>query len=115
VRACYACCSPGLHPFYPPALQLLRPRLAGPVPAALASHPALRLDHWDPWRTQKQLLQLLRGFLGVRAALRPLGTADCSAACPGMPSRHTSREAWRLSCVVRHGILSLMTVPASNF
>ena len=40
------------------------------MPAALASHPALRLDSWDPWRSQHALLELLAGFLGVRLRLR---------------------------------------------
>ena len=57
----------GLHPFYPPAVQVLRPRMRGPLASALASHPALQLPHWDPWRSQKHLLEQLRAFLQARA------------------------------------------------
>lgn len=32
----------GLHPFFPPQLQLLRPRCLGPIAGALASHPMLQ-------------------------------------------------------------------------
>ena len=55
----------GLHPFYPPAIRLLRPRCAAPLLGALSSHPMLRLRNWDPWRPQRDLIQQLRLFLQV--------------------------------------------------
>jgi baculoviral IAP repeat-containing protein 6 len=63
----------GLHPFFPPQVQLLRPRIVGPVPGALASHPMLQLSTWDPWRSQRDLLEQLCLFLEVCLHfLRPL-------------------------------------------
>lgn len=55
----------GLHPFYPPMLVLLHPRMKGPVNGALASHPVVQLQHWDPWGTQRELAAKLKGFLQV--------------------------------------------------
>jgi baculoviral IAP repeat-containing protein 6 len=56
----------GLHPFYPPRLEVVRPHLAAPLPGALASHPLLRLEHWDPWMNMSQLLERVKEFLEVR-------------------------------------------------
>ncbi|KAL0054327.1 hypothetical protein WJX82_007206 [Trebouxia sp. C0006] len=53
----------GLHPFYPPLLDLLHPRFKGPVSGALASHPVAQLQHWDPWGTQRELAAKLKAFL----------------------------------------------------
>ncbi|CAL8462440.1 g1973 [Coccomyxa elongata] len=53
----------GLHPFFSPQVQLLRPRCLGPIAGALASHPMLQLSKWDPWRPQRDLLENLRTFL----------------------------------------------------
>ena len=55
----------GLHPFYPPVLDLLHPRMKGPVHGALASHPIAQLRHWDPWGTQRELAAKLKAFLEV--------------------------------------------------
>ena len=55
----------GLHPFYPPMLGLLHPRMRGPVNGALASHPVAQLQHWDPWGTQRELAAKLKAFLQV--------------------------------------------------
>ena len=56
----------GLHPFYPPTVQLVRPRCRAPLLGALSSHPMLQLAGWDPWRPQKDLIEQLRVFLQVR-------------------------------------------------
>jgi hypothetical protein len=56
----------GLHPFYSPRLEVVRPHLANPLPGALASYPLLRLEHWDPTLTMKELLDNIRTFLEVR-------------------------------------------------
>ena len=56
----------GLHPFYPPAVRLLRPRCRAPLLGALSSHPMLRLRNWDPWRPQRDLFEQLRLFLQVQ-------------------------------------------------
>lgn len=55
----------GLHPFYPPTLEVLRPHLSTPLPGALASHPLLRLQHWDPMMNMSQLLDRIKEFLEV--------------------------------------------------
>lgn len=56
----------GLHPFYPPTVQLVRPRCRAPLLGALSSHPMLQVVSWDPWRPQKDLIEQLRIFLQVR-------------------------------------------------
>lgn len=71
----------GLHPFYPPSLDLLHPRFKGPVNGALASHPVAQLQHWDPWRTLQELAAKLKAFLQV-----PM--SDSSDCC--MMLRHTN-------------------------
>ncbi len=55
----------GLHPFYPPLVELLRPRLIGPIPGALSSHPVAQLGKWDPWRTMRALAAQVKMFLQV--------------------------------------------------
>lgn len=62
----------GLHPFFPPQVQLLRPRCLGPIAGALASHPMLQLSKWDPWRSQRDLLENLRTFLEVTLMQMPV-------------------------------------------
>lgn len=53
----------GLHPFFPPAVQVIGPRFQGPLAGALASHPMLLLKNWDPWRPVKELVAHLRTFM----------------------------------------------------
>lgn len=55
----------GLHPFYPPSLEVVRPHLSCPLAGALASHPLLRLEHWDPMMNMNQLLDRIKEFLEV--------------------------------------------------
>lgn len=55
----------GLHPFYPPRLEVVRPHLTQPLPGALSSHPLLRLEHWDPMMNMSQLVDNIRLFLQV--------------------------------------------------
>jgi len=55
----------GLHPFYPPRVEVVRPHLSTPLPGALASYPLLRLGNWDPLMTMPQLFDHLRTFLEV--------------------------------------------------
>lgn len=55
----------GLHPFFPPRVELMGPRFQGPVLGALCSHPLLQLAFWDPWMRQQELLELLKAFLQV--------------------------------------------------
>ena len=57
----------GLHPFYPPHVEVIRPRFRGPVAWAVSSHPMLRLANWDPWRGQKSMLTDIRDFLQQHA------------------------------------------------
>lgn len=55
----------GLHPFYPPTVELVRPRMSPVVACALASHPLLCLERWDPWKPCAELLYELKAFLQV--------------------------------------------------
>lgn len=55
----------GLHPFYPPQLEVVRPHLAHPLPGALASYPLLRLENWDALMTMSELINDIRLFLEV--------------------------------------------------
>lgn len=71
----------GLHPFFPPQVQLLRPRCLAPIAGALSSHPMLQLSKWDPWRPQRDLLEHLRTFLEVRAVRSRLMYPSAPAAC----------------------------------
>ena len=66
----------GLHPFYPPTVQLVRPRCRAPLLGALPSHPMLQVASWDPWRPQNDLIEQLRIFLQVRCLRR-----RCQAVC----------------------------------
>lgn len=54
-----------LHPFYPPTIAVLRPRLYGryDVQAALACHPRLQLKGWSPFQSSKDLLMAVQNFL----------------------------------------------------
>lgn len=63
----------GLHPFYPPLLDVLYPRFKGPVAGALTSHPVTQLQQWDPWITQRELAGKLKAFLEVCSALNKPG------------------------------------------
>mmetsp|Transcript_5781 Transcript_5781/g.16229 ORF Transcript_5781/g.16229 Transcript_5781/m.16229 type:complete len:994 (+) Transcript_5781:105-3086(+) len=53
----------GLHPFYPPKVEVVRPRMPLAVVCALASHPLLSLEGWDPLKPCLELLKELRAFL----------------------------------------------------
>lgn len=66
----------GLHPFFPPSIQLVRPRCRAPLIGALSSHPMLQLAHWDPWRPQKDLIEQLQLFLQVRSLLSATASVD---------------------------------------
>lgn len=57
----------GLHPFYPPMVEVIRPRFKGPVNWAISSHPMLRLANWDPLRSQKLLIIEIKLFLEKHA------------------------------------------------
>jgi baculoviral IAP repeat-containing protein 6 len=54
-----------LHPFYPPAVSIVRPRLCSKhdVLAALTCHPRLQLRGWTPFQTTVDLLFSIRHFL----------------------------------------------------
>jgi baculoviral IAP repeat-containing protein 6 len=56
----------GLHPFYPPRVEVVRPHLSTPLPGALSSHPLLRLENWHPTLTMTQVVDNIRAFLEVR-------------------------------------------------
>eukprot|EP00439_Symbiodinium_sp_Y106_P079920 s861_g18.t1 len=54
-----------LHPFYPPSVSIVRPRLLGrhDVQAALACHPRLQLKGWSPFQSSRDMLVSIRSFL----------------------------------------------------
>jgi hypothetical protein len=60
----------GLHPFYPPAVEIVRPHFTGPTLGVLAAHPMLQLSNWDPWKAQTAVLSELKHFL--QASSQPL-------------------------------------------
>ncbi|KAI8463576.1 MAG: hypothetical protein J3K34DRAFT_462370 [Monoraphidium minutum] len=53
----------GLHPFFPPRLEVMRPHLAAPMLGALCSHPMLRLANWDPWRPMEEVVGAIKAFV----------------------------------------------------
>lgn len=54
VHACmHACCRPVLQ-------------CSQPMAGAVASHPMLTLERWDPWRSQLDLIRQIKAFLEVR-------------------------------------------------
>jgi baculoviral IAP repeat-containing protein 6 len=76
----------GLHPFYPPKVQLIRPRMPVIILSALASHPLLSLELWDPWKPCEKWLSLLKEFLQVSAwfSLHGLLTAQPAVTWTGV-------------------------------
>ena len=52
-----------LYPFYPPRVELVRPKLAGIIPGAMTAHPRLHLRNWQPFRPIKSVVEHLRAFL----------------------------------------------------
>ena len=52
-----------LYPFYPPRVTLVRPKLGGMVPGAMAAHPRLHLRNWQPFRPIKSVIEHLKAFL----------------------------------------------------
>lgn len=56
-----------LHPFYPPSVQLVSPRFQGPILSAVASHPLFSIKDWDPTRSARDALLLLKAFLEEHA------------------------------------------------
>lgn len=57
----------GLHPFYPPRVEVLRPRFKTPISWAVASHPMFHLSNWDPWIRQKEAILQIKTFLEKHA------------------------------------------------
>ncbi|GAX75755.1 hypothetical protein CEUSTIGMA_g3198.t1 [Chlamydomonas eustigma] len=53
----------GLHPFYPPSIEVVRPHFKGSVATAVASHPLLKLGNWDPLRPVSELINHIKVFL----------------------------------------------------
>lgn len=76
----------GLHPFYPPRVEVVRPHLSTPLPGALSSYPLLRLENWHPTLTMTQLVDNIRTFLEVSKGSwldrQTFGLADCLGAGP---------------------------------
>ncbi|KAG1660587.1 hypothetical protein FOA52_003018 [Chlamydomonas sp. UWO 241] len=57
----------GLHPFYPPSVQMVRPHFAGSTATAIASHPMLKLGKWDPFRPVTDIIKGIKDFLETTA------------------------------------------------
>jgi len=57
-----------VHPFCPPLVEVVRPRLQGRVAGALMSHPRLHLANWDPAHSHvSDLIDLFRSFFAHHA------------------------------------------------
>lgn len=56
----------GLHPFYPPSVQVLSPRFQGCAMGAVACFPILKAEHWDPLLSAKEVVMKIKEFLEVR-------------------------------------------------
>ena len=52
-----------LHPFYPPKITIVRPRLEGIVALASCQHPKFRLKNWQPMTSMTDVLLTARTFL----------------------------------------------------
>ncbi|KAG2424400.1 hypothetical protein HXX76_014609 [Chlamydomonas incerta] len=57
----------GLHPFFPPSVEVVWPHLAGPLLGAVAGHPMLVLENWDPWRPAMDTVRQIKAFLEAHA------------------------------------------------
>ncbi|GIL76692.1 hypothetical protein Vretimale_8765 [Volvox reticuliferus] len=57
----------GLHPFFPPSVEIVWPHFKGPMLDAVASHPMLRLENWDPWRPAMETVRQIKAFLEANA------------------------------------------------
>lgn len=55
----------GLHPFYPPSIQVLSPRFVGPVLGAVSCFPMLHPQNWDPIASAKDIILNIKDFLEV--------------------------------------------------
>jgi baculoviral IAP repeat-containing protein 6 len=67
-----------LFPFFPPQVDVVRPRLRGVARGALVAHPALRVANWDPFTTCTALVERLRAFLEAHARV----DGECAANDP---------------------------------
>ncbi|CAD7702080.1 unnamed protein product [Ostreobium quekettii] len=57
----------GLHPFYPPQVEVIRPRFKMPLAWAVASHPMFHLSNWDPWLSPLDAILQIKDFLEKHA------------------------------------------------
>lgn len=57
----------GLHPFYPPSIQVLSPRFVGPVLGAVSCFPMLHPQNWDPIASAKDIILNIKDFLEENA------------------------------------------------
>ena len=71
---------PDLYPFYPPRVRVVRPRLAGITPQALAAHPTLHLKNWQPFTATSGVLLFLQNFLQKHARV----DLECDLNCLDM-------------------------------
>ena len=55
--------TPDLHPFYPPHVELVRPRFSGWLLGSIMSHPLFELAGWDPMKPMTELIGLVRGLV----------------------------------------------------
>jgi len=96
-----------LFPFFPPSVELVRPRLHGAARSALASHPLLRLSNWDPMTGAAALLERLRRFLERTARV----DMDCAANDPrGAPQgAHSDPISLLHGALVQLGALHSLT------
>lgn len=80
-----------LHPFYPPKMVVVRPRLEGIVASAMCAHPKFRLKNWQPMTSMTEILVATRKFLERFARV------DVNCAANNMRSFQTGAYEDRLS------------------
>ncbi|KAI7841707.1 hypothetical protein COHA_004574 [Chlorella ohadii] len=74
-----------LHPFYPPSVQLSSPRFQGPILSAVASHPVFSVKGWDPTRSAREALLLLKAFLEEHARVDFSSERNTSSSAAYLP------------------------------
>ena len=55
--------TPDLHPFYPPQVNIVRPRFKGWILGAVMTHPMFVLSGWDPMRSTLAVIEHVRTLL----------------------------------------------------
>jgi baculoviral IAP repeat-containing protein 6 len=89
----------GLHPFYPPSVEVVRPHLSAPLAGAVASHPLLRLANWDPWRRATDVFRVLKAFLEAQGSVDVLHPRNSEGQFPDSAFTRVERALARLEAL----------------